>query len=148
ATTMTVTTEPIPRYGEVPTAVMEAMRHVDTVVWMWPVFITFTTSMMQRAKEAGQRRETSGTQLQQQRNRPYHVYFEAGPGVLARDFAKFPNEVLWKIAERMRHVVGAGHVVELMNDRGTNLRATYDGEKLYGRQFRAGDRPGRIPAPW
>ena len=52
--------------------------------------------------------------------------------MLARDFAKFPNEVLWKIAEQMRAVVGAGHVVELKNDRGTNLRATYDGEKLYG----------------
>ena len=64
----------------------------------------------QRAKEAGQQRETSGTQLQQQRHRPYHVYFEAGPGVLARDFAKFPNEVLWKIAEKMRNAVGSGIV--------------------------------------
>ena len=89
---MTVSTEPIPRYGEVPRAVMEAMEHVDTVVWMWPVFITFTTSMMERAKQRGQRRETSGTQLQEQRQRPFHVYFEAGPGVLACDHpgAEYP----------------------------------------------------------
>ena len=148
ATPLTVNTEPIPRYGEVPRAVMEAMEHVDTVVWMWPVFITFTTSMQERARQRGQRRETSGTQLSEQRQRPFHVYFEAAPGVLARDFARFPNEVLWKIAEKMRDVVGAGHVVELKNDRGTNLRATYDGEKLYGLQFRAGDPPGRIHFPW
>src|SRR5262245_47090205 len=51
---MTLTTEPIARYGEVPAAVMEAMEHVDTVVWMWPVFITFTSSMQQRARERGQ----------------------------------------------------------------------------------------------
>jgi hypothetical protein len=148
AVPMTLTTEPIARYGEVPRAVMEAMEHVDTVVWMWPVFITFTTSMMRRGRERGQQRETSGTQLQQQRQRPYNVYFEAAPGVLARDFARFPNEVLWKIAEKMRDVVGAGSVVELKNDQGTNLRATYDGEKLYGLQFRAGDPPGRIHFPW
>src|SRR5438552_353017 len=66
AQVMTLSTEPIPRYGEVPAAVMEAMEHVDRVVWMWPVFITFTTSMQRRARERGQRRETSGTQLQEQ----------------------------------------------------------------------------------
>src|SRR4051794_14679987 len=77
ATPMTLITEPIPRYGTVPEAAVEAMQHVDTAVWMWPVFITFTETMQARAKAAGQRRETSGTQLQQQRNRPYHVYFEA-----------------------------------------------------------------------
>lgn len=148
AVPMTLITEPIPRYGVVPFAAMEAMRHVDTVVWMWPVFITFTESMMQRAKETGQARETSGTQLQQQRHRPYHVYFEAAPGVLAQDFAKFPNEVLWQIAEKMRDAVSVGSVVELKNDRGTNLRATFDGEKLYGLQFRAGDPPGRCHFPW
>jgi hypothetical protein len=145
---MTLVTEPIPRYGEVPRAAMEAMEHVDTVVWMWPVFITFTTTMQQRARERGQRRETSGTQLQQPRQRPYQVYFEAAPGILAQDFAVFPNEVLWQIAEQMRTVVGAGRVVELKNDHGTNLRATYDGEKLYGLQFRSGDPPGRIHFPW
>src|SRR5678815_5499840 len=80
--------------------------------------------------------------------KPYHIYFEGNAGLLTRDYAKFPNKVLWKLAEKVREVVSAGKVVRIEDSLGTNLTATYDGKKLYGMQFRAGDPPGRCHFPW
>ena len=88
---MTLLTEPIPRYGDVPQAVLDAMRASDVVIWVWPVFITFTP--VHRAM--GRKREESASQLHQSRMKPYHIYFEGNAGLLARDYAKFPNKVLW-----------------------------------------------------
>ena len=96
----------------------------------------------------GRRREESGTQLKEQRVKPYFIYFEGAPGLLARDYAKFPNRVLWKLAEKVREVVAAGRTVRIEDDHGTNLTATYDGTRLYGMQFRPGDPPGRCHFPW
>ena len=79
--------------------------------------------------------------------KPYHIYFEGNAGLLARDYAKFPNKVLWKLAEKVREVVAAGRVVRMEDSLGTNLTATYDGKRLYGMQFRAGDPPGRCHFP-
>ena len=141
---MTLMTEPIARYGRVPQAVLQAMQVSDVVIWMWPVFITFTPEH----RALGRKREESGTQLKTERLKPYHVYFAGAPGLLARDYAKFPNPVLWKLAEKVRDVVSAGRVVHIEDDLGTNLTATYDGTKLYGMQFRAGDPPGRCHFPW
>ena len=141
---MTLLTEPIARYGAVPQAVLDAMHASDVVIWVWPVFITFTPAH----RAMGRKREESGTQLREERMKPYHIYFEGNAGLLARDYAKFPNKVLWKLAEKVRDVVGAGKVVRLEDSLGTNLTATYDGKRLYGMQFRAGDPPGRCHFPW
>ena len=80
--------------------------------------------------------------------KPYHIYFEGNAGLLTRDYAKFPNKVLWKLAEKVREVVSVGKVVRIEDSLGTNLTATYDGKRLYGMQFRAGDPPGRCHFPW
>jgi hypothetical protein len=141
---MELITEPISRYGHVPAAVLRAMEESDVVVWVWPVFITFTPEH----RAMGRKREESGSQLTEARAKPYFVYFEGGPGLLERDYAKLPNKVLWKIAEKVRDVVSAGSVVHITDDLGTDLTATYDGTKLYGMQFRAGDPPGRAHFPW
>ena len=141
---MTLVTEPIARYGSVPQPVLEAMHASDVVIWVWPVFITFTPAH----RAMGRKREESGTQLHEQRMKPYHIYFEGNAGLLARDYAKFPNKVLWKLAEKVRDVVAAGKVVRIEDSLGTNLTAMYDGKRLYGMQFRAGDPPGRCHFPW
>src|SRR6476620_12447069 len=119
---MTLVTEPISRYGDVPEAVLNAMRASDVVIWVWPVFITFTPAH----RAMGRKREESGTQLHEQRMNPYHIYFEGNAGLLARDYAKFPNKVLWKLAEKVRDVVAAGKMVRIEDSLGTNLTATYD----------------------
>ena len=108
---MSLVTEPISRYGQVPQAVLQAMHACDVVIWVWPVFITFTPDH----RAMGRKREESGTQLKEQRMKPYFIYFEGTPGLLARDYARFPNPVLWKLAEKVREVVAAGKVVR---DRG------------------------------
>ena len=141
---MILVTEPIARYGDVPQAVLEAMRASDVVIWVWPVFITFTPAH----RAMGRKREESGSQLHESRMKPYHIYFEGNAGLLARDYAKFPNKVLWKLAEKVREVVAAGQAVRLEDSLGTDLTATYDGKRLYGMQFRAGDPPGRCHFPW
>jgi hypothetical protein len=141
---MSMITEPISRYGHVPDAVLQAMHASDVAIWVWPVFITFTPDH----RAMGRKREESGSQLHERRLKPYFVYFEGTPGLLARDYAKFPVKVLWKLAEKVRDVVGAGREVRLEDSLGTNLRATYDGNRLYGMQFRAGDPPGRCHFPW
>ena len=105
---MILVTEPIARYGDVPQAVLEAMRASDVVIWVWPVFITFTPAH----RSMGRKREESGSQLHESRMKPYHIYFEGNAGLLARDYAKFPNKVLWKLAEKVREVVAAGEVLD------------------------------------
>jgi len=137
-------TEPIARYGHVPKFVIDAMAAVDVAVWVWPVFLTFTPEH----RAMGRKREESGSQLKTERIKPYHVYFEGNAGLLARDYAKFPNKVLWKLAEKVRDVVAPQKVVRIIDEMGTDLTATYDGNKLYGMQFRAGDPPGRCHFPW
>ena len=101
---MSLITEPISRYGHVPDAVLQAMHASDVAIWVWPVFITFTPDH----RAMGRKREESGTQLQERRIKPYFVYFEGTPGLLARDYAKFPNKVMWKLAEKVREVVASG----------------------------------------
>jgi leucyl aminopeptidase (aminopeptidase T) len=96
----------------------------------------------------GRQREESGTQLKERRLKPYFVYFEGTPGLLTRDYAKFPNKIMWKLAEKVREVVASGRVVRVEDDLGSKLTATYDGRRLYGMQFRAGDPPGRCHFPW
>lgn len=144
AETSTLITEPVARYGELPATLLPAMQASDVCVWVWPVFLTFTPAH----RGLGRKREESGTQLGERRMKPYHIYFEGAPGLLARDYARFPNKVLWKLAEKVREVVGAGKVVRIEDDQGTNLTATYDGNRLYGMQFRPGDPPGRCHFPW
>src|ERR1043166_7833884 len=144
ANPMTLVTEPISRYGDVPQAVLDAMHASDVVVWGWPVFISFTPAH----RAMGRKREESGSQLHEERMKPYHIYFEGNAGLLARDYAKFPNKVLWKLAEKVREVVAAGKVVLLEDALGSNLPAAYAGNRLYEMQFRAGDPPGRCHFPW
>ena len=97
----------------------------------------------------GRQREESGTQLKERRLKPYFVYFEdICPSAVACDYAKFPNKIMWKLAEKVREVVASGRVVRVEDDLGLKLIATYDGRRLYGMQFRAGDRPGRCHFPW
>ena len=113
---MSLVTEPISRYGQVPQAVLQAMHACDVVIWVWPVFITFTPDH----RAMGRKREESGTQLKEERMKPYFIYFEGTPGLLARDYARFPNPVLWKLAEKVREVVAAGKVVRIEDDLGSS----------------------------
>ncbi len=53
--------------------------------------------------------------------KPYHIYFEGNAGLLARDYAKFPNKVLWKLAGKVREVVSAGKVVRIEDSLGTQF---------------------------
>jgi hypothetical protein len=53
-----------------------------------------------------------------------------------------------KLAEKVRDVVANGKIVRIEDDLGSKLSASYDGKKLYGMQFRAGDPPGRCHFPW
>jgi hypothetical protein len=140
----TLVTEPIARYGHVPKFVLDAMAAVDVAIWVWPVFLTFTPEH----RAMGRKKEESGSQLKTARVKPYHVYFEGNAGLLARDYAKFPNKVLWTIAKKVHDVVSAGKVVHIVDELGSDLTATYDGSKLYGMQFRPGDPPGRCHFPW
>ena len=140
---MTLVTEPISRYGAVPQAVLEAMHGSDVVIWVWPVFITFTPATGHGPQARGKRQPAA-----RRTHEAFHIYFEGNAGLLARDYAKFPNKVLWKLAEKVREVVSAGKVVRIEDSLGTNLTATYDGKRLYGMQFRAGDPPGRCHFPW
>jgi hypothetical protein len=57
---MTLVTRPIARYRDVPPAVLEAMRVSDVVIWVWPVFITFTPAhrAMGRKREESDSRST------------------------------------------------------------------------------------------
>jgi hypothetical protein len=48
----------------------------------------------------GRKREESGSELHESRMKPYHICFEGNTGLLAREYAKFPNKVLWKLTER------------------------------------------------
>src|ERR1044071_8098895 len=115
----TLITEPIARYGEIPPAVFPAMNASDVAIWVWPVFLTFTPEH----RNLGRKREESGTQLHEKRMKPYFVYFEGTPGLLARDYAKFPNKVLWKLAEKVREVVSAGKVVRIEDSLGTDRKS-------------------------
>lgn len=139
-------TEPARRYSGVPAVAIEAMAASDVAVWVWPVFLTFTQEYRREIRFLREREENiaAGTQ----KARPYFVYFEGTPGLLATDYARFPNELLWSIAGKVRDLVGAGTSVRLQNDHGTDLTASYNGQKLYGMQFGPGDPPGRCHFPW
>lgn len=140
----TLTTEPVSRYGTVPELAMAAMASADAVIWMWPVFLTFSENFRRRMRLEREDHLPTGTT----KRRPYYVYCEAVPGLLASDYARFPNAVLWKIAERVRAIVAAGRTVRLENDRGTRLTCEYDSRRLFGMQFGPGDPPGRCHFPW
>jgi len=135
--------DPVSRYGEVPKPVIEAMRAADTVIWCWPVFLTFASNFR---RELGLKRED--IHRPQTKSRPFYVYFEGTPGLLATDYARFPNEVLWKIAEKVKARVSGGKRVRLVGQNGTDLSADYDGRQLYGIQTKAGEPAGRIHFPW
>jgi len=140
---MTLVTEPISRYGDVPQAVLDAMHASDVVVWVWPVFITFTPAY----RAMGRKREESGSQLHEERMKPYHIYFEGNAGLLTRDYAKFPNKVLWKLAEKVREVVSVGKVVRIEDSLGTNLTATYDARDSTACSFALAIRPAAVIFP-
>lgn len=122
-------TEPISRYGHCPKILIEAMQSCDVAIWVWPVFITFTHE--HRALRRGHEDQA----------KPYHVYFEGVPGLLATNYARFPNQVLWKLASKVQELVKAGREVRIIDDMGTNLRATYGGQQIYAMQTKPGDPP-------
>jgi hypothetical protein len=133
---MVLMTDPIARYGHVPKAVIEAMQNCDVAIWVWPVFITFAQEY--RALRRGHEEQA----------KPYHVYFEGVPGLLASNYARFPNRVTWKLSEKVREIVVAGHEVRIEDDLGTNLRANYKGQRIFAMQTKPHDPPGRTHFPW
>lgn len=143
---MLMLTEPVRRYGGIPAAAMEAMVASDVVIWVWPVFLTFTEEYRNEVRLKREREEYIKPGAPKMR--PYFVYFEGTPGLMATDYARFPNELLWLIAAKLRDVVSAGTSLRVESDRGTKLEATYNGKKLYGMQFGPGDPPGRCHFPW
>ena len=50
---MSLITEPVSRYGHVHQAVMQAMEASDVVIWVWPVFITFTPAHRAMGRKRG-----------------------------------------------------------------------------------------------
>ncbi len=141
---MAMVLEPTSRYGDVPAPALEAMAASDVVIWMWPVFLTFSDNYRRRLKLVREDALPANTK----RRKPYFVYFEGTPGLLATDYARFPNRLLWKIAEVVKNVVSAGSTIRLEGGHGTRLEAQYDGKRLYGMQLSAGDPPGRCHFPW
>jgi hypothetical protein len=89
----------------------------------------------------GRKREESGSELHESRMKPYHICFEGNTGLLAREYAKFPNKVLWKLTERCVKWSLPGRLCVWKIPLGTDSTATYDGKRLYRMQFRAGDPP-------
>ena len=77
---MKLRTEPPALRGRAASGV-EAMRASDVVIWVWPVFITFTPAH----RAMGRKREESGSQLCESRMKPYHIYFEGQRGHFARN---------------------------------------------------------------
>ncbi len=103
---MTLVTEPIARYGAVPGAVLDAMHASDVVIWVWPVFITFTPAH----RAMGRKREESGTQLREERLKPYHYISRAiqacsratTPGFPTRCFGNSPTKFAkWSAPEKL-----------------------------------------------
>ena len=145
---ITLVTEPIARYGHVPDAVVSAMKASDIVIWMWPVFITFTPEHRENFAVMNLIRQESGIVFDKPRVKPYNIYFEGHAGILATDYAKFPNKLLWKLAEKIREVVAAGKTVRIVDEIGSDITATYNPAQIFAMQFRPGDPPGRTHFPW
>lgn len=144
AVPMSMVVEPSTRYGTLPKPVLEAMKASDVVIWVWPVFLTFNAAYRAHIKREREDRLPGGTE----RQRPYFVYFEGTPGLLATDYARFPNALLWTIAEVVKERVANARTVRLEGGHGTELVAEYQGRQLYGMQFGPGDPPGRCHFPW
>ena len=63
-------------------------------------------------------------------------------------YARFPNALLWAIAEKVRGSAEAGHEIHVECTRGTDLTSTYDPSKLYAMQTRPVEPGGRAHFPW
>lgn len=144
ATPMEFIMDPVLRYGDVPEAAMRAMEAVDVVVWVWPVFLNGSTNYRERLRTPKEGDEGAP----KERVKPYKIYFEGLPGLLATDYARFPNELLWTIARKVKEIVSKGSKVTIKGPNNTALEAEYDGRRLYAMQTRAGEPAGRCHFPW
>jgi hypothetical protein len=144
ATPMEMIVEPILRYGDVPEAALRAMEAVDVAVWIWPVFLNGSTNYRERLRTPKEGDEGAPTD----RVKPYKIYFEGWPGLLATDYARFPNDLLWTIARKVKAIVAAGSKVTISGPNGTKLVAEYDNKRIYAMQTKAGEPAGRCHFPW
>jgi hypothetical protein len=132
------------RYGRVPDEAIGAAAHTDCIVLTWPVFITAGLNTVRKARTPTSDFDPSTAVPGQ----PKLVYFECAPGTLASSYAQFPNELLWAIARRIKDITYRGHEIHVTCPRGTDLRSTYDPEKLYAMQTRPVEPGGRCHFPW
>ncbi len=144
ATPMEMIVEPILRYGDVPEAALRAMEAVDVAIWVWPVFLNGSTNYRERLRTPKEGDAGAPTE----RVKPYKIYFEGWPGLLATDYARFPNELLWTIARKVKAIVAAGSKVTISGPNGTKLVAEYDNKRIYAMQTKAGEPAGRCHFPW
>ncbi len=144
ATPMEMIVEPILRYGDVPEAALRAMEAVDVAIWVWPVFLNGSTNYRERLRTPKEGDAGAPTE----RVKPYKIYFEGWPGLLATDYARFPNELLWTIARKVKAIVAAGSKVTISGPNGAKLVAEYDNKRIYAMQTKAGEPAGRCHFPW
>lgn len=141
---MEMIVDPILRYGDVPEAALRAMEAVDVAVWVWPVFLNGSTNYRERLRTPKEGDEGAP----KERVKPYKIYFEGWPGLLATDYARYPNELLWTIARKIKEIVAQGRKVKITGHSHTVLEAEYDGKKIYAMQTKAGEPAGRCHFPW
>lgn len=136
--------DPILRYGDVPEAALRAMESVDVAVWVWPVFLNGSANYRERLRTPKEGDEGAP----KDRVKPYKIYFEGWPGLLATDYARFPNELLWTIARKVKEIVAKGSKVKITGPKGTVLEAEYDNRRIYAMQTKPGEPAGRCHFPW
>jgi hypothetical protein len=132
------------RYGRVSDEAIGAAAHTDVIVLTWPVFITAGLNGVRKARTPTSDFDPSTAVPGQ----PKLVYLECAPGILASSYARFPNEVLWAIARKVKEVAYRGRKIRVTCQRGTDLAATYDAEKLFAIQTRPVEPGGRCHFPW
>jgi hypothetical protein len=132
------------RYDRVPDEAIGAAAHTDCIVLTWPVFITAGLNAVRKARTPTADFDPSSAVPGQ----PKLVFLECAPGILSSSYARFPNELLWAIAKRVKEITRQGNRIRVTCPRGTDLVSTYDPAKLFAIQTRPVEPGGRCHFPW
>ncbi|MCH8190623.1 MAG: hypothetical protein IIC80_04630 [Chloroflexi bacterium] len=132
------------RYSTVPPEALPAAKESDCFVLVWPVFITSALNTIRQPRTATSDFDPS-TGVPGQ---PKLVYLESAPDMFASEYARFPNKLLWAIAEKVKANAGRGHEIHIECTQGSDLTSTYDPAKLYALQTRPVEPGGRNHFPW
>lgn len=113
-----VMTEPLDRYANVPPPALEAMRACDTLIQMYPVFLAFSPNF-------------SALRGQMKPGFKMLNVDDATPAMFASDFARYPQELIYAIAQRMSELIEQAHTLRVTAPNGTDFRCTYDPRDMY-----------------